>query len=131
MAQMSITISQVSPVDTKRATATVAKYREAGLGSNRSNWDRITQMLACVLTVLRGGEAEITAITDRDGNPFPWGKLPYHTAHRAMSEAILRKHWNDIYVVGLRDCVQVGNVVTGETTTTNAERVFFIPASRK
>lgn len=128
MAQMSITISQVSPVDTKRATATVAKYREAGLGSNRGNWDRVTQMLACVLTVLRGGTAEVTATVDSDGNAFAWGKLPYHTAHRAMSGAILRNHWNDVYVVGLRDCVQVGNVVTGETTTTNAERVFFLPA---
>jgi hypothetical protein len=130
MAQMSITISQVSPVDTKRATALVAEYREAGLGSNRGNWTRTLRILAMVLTVLRGKSLEATAeFLVVDG--ARGGKALYHTAHRAMSSGLLRPHWNDIYVVGLRDCVQVGNVVTGETTTTSAERVFFVPASRE
>lgn len=130
MAQMSITISQVSPVDTKRATALVAKYRESGLGSNRGNWARTIQVLAFVLTVLRGKSVE-TTLAFPLADDARGGKALYHTAHRAMSSGLLRPYWDDIYVVGLRDCVQVGDVVTGETTTTNAERVFFLPASRE
>ena len=129
MGQMTITISEVSPADTKRATKLVENYRDEGLGSNRGNWGRTYLILAMALAVVRGKSIESTlAFPLADG--ARGGKALYHNAHRAMNAGLLRTYWNDIYVVGLRDCVQVGNVVTGETTTTNAERVFFVPASR-
>jgi len=124
MAQVAVTISQVSPVDTKRATALVADYRESGNGSNRTDWARIAVLLASVFAVVRSGKS--VEITDL----FPAGESgkQYHTAHRALSAGIVRPYWSGVVVQVVRNDSQVGKVITGETTTTRSGRVFLSPA---
>ena len=121
MAIIQITLSEVSPADAKRATKLVATYRET-CGSNRGNWGRVALLIGYALTVLRGRSVEVT-----EAFPITGSKL-YHTAHRSFSSGAVRPYWSRVYVIGLRNCSQVGNVITGETTTTNAERVVIVPA---
>jgi hypothetical protein len=123
MAQVSISISQVSPIDTKRATALVADYRESGNGSNRTDWARVVVLLASVLAVVRSGKS--VEITDL----FPAGASgkQYHTAHRALSAGIVRPYWSGVVVQVVRNDLQVGKAITGESTTTRSGRVFLTP----
>lgn len=124
MAQVAVTISQVSPVDTKRATALVADYRESGNGSNRTDWARLVVLLASVFAVVRSGES--VEITDL----FPAGKSgkQYHTAHRALSAGIVRPYWLGVVVQVIDVYSEVGEAITGDTTTTRSGRVFLSPA---
>jgi hypothetical protein len=123
MDKLSLAISQVSPLDTKRATALVAEYRKVGNGSNRTDWVRVTALLVAVFTAIRTGKS--VEITDL----FPAGESgkQYHTAHRALSAGVVRPFWNGVVVQVLRDCDQAGEVVSGETTTTAKGRVFLTP----
>ena len=131
MAQVAVTISQVSPIDTKRATALVAEYRESGLGSNRTNWKRTLVLLASVFAVVRSGKS--VEITDL----FPAGASgeQYHTAHRALSSGLIRPHWSGVVVQVISNDwpimsndTKFGMVITGESTTTCHGRVFLSPA---
>ena len=123
MAQVTISISQVSPIDTKRATALVADYRESGNGSNRTDWARVTALLVAVFTAIRSGKS--VEITDL----FPAGNSgkQYHTAHRALNAGAIRPYWSGVVVQVVRNDSQVGKVITGETTTTRSGRVFLTP----
>ena len=123
MALVAVTISQVSPIDTKRATALVADYRESGNGSNRTDWARVTALLVAVFTAIRTGKS--VEITDL----FPDGESgkQYHTAHRALSAGIVRPYWSGVVVQVVRNDSQVGKVITGESTTTRSGRVFLTP----
>ena len=124
MSKLTLTLRSASPQDAKQATAIVAQYREAGNGSNRANWERVTALLASVLTVIRTGEAVDVS------EMFPTGASgkPYHTAHRALSHGAIRPYWHGVVVVGMRNVTTEKRTVTGETTTTNTERVFIAPA---
>jgi hypothetical protein len=106
------------PTDLKQATAIVTAYRNAGNGSNRTQWSRMTAMLACVLYVLRtGNPAEVTDLFTDGTSPV------YHQAHRMLSAGVLRDYWSQVTVESVRP--------DGTTTTTGKVgqvRTYIVPA---
>lgn len=123
--QATFTTARVSPSDTKQAVAMVVAYRENGNGSNRANWERVTALLAVVLTVVRTGHAvDVSELFPVDGSD-----KVYHTAHRALSHGAIRPYWHNVAVVGMRNVTHNRNETTGETTTTRATHVLIAPVA--
>lgn len=102
----------------KAAVTAVTAYRDAGNGSNRTDWPRMTALLAVVLDVAYGRGVPIDVSDLFDG---------YHTAHRALKPAIFAEHWHRVQVVALRGAKWEGSVVTGETDTARGTTVLICP----
>ncbi len=90
-------------------------YRDAGNGSNRSNWERIISVFAGVICVMRTGMP--VDVTDAYANQG--GKAPaYNVLHAQLSAPLIRPNWQDIQAVGLIDVAKQGNKITGRKSST-------------
>lgn len=108
--------------DLKAAAKVVTDARDAGAGSNRTNWSRTTDLLAAVLTAIATGTpVDVTALFVGSG-----GKV-YHVAHRALSAATLRPYWSRVQVVALKGATYNGRTVEGETDTVKGTTVLICP----
>lgn len=115
-----LTIGKVRPADFKSAQKALTEYRNAGNGSNRTNWVRMADVLASVLAVIRSGQSvEVTEMF----HPTTWGQKPglapaYNLAHRALSADLIRPYWHKIQVHALMRVETVGSTVRGISNTT-------------
>lgn len=122
MAQMTITPKNATPARVKEAATLTAAMRDAGQGSNRSNWLRIEALLAAVLQVLASGQP--CEVTDLFGVA---GSSPaYNVLHRTLSAGPLRPYWSQVQALALVDCAEQGKSITGTTNTTAREARLFI-----
>lgn len=135
---ITLSVTTTDPKVLTRAGNLVNEYRNAGNGSNRTKWERVTALLSAVLTVTSTGKSvEITALFDgQDGNKTN-GSPAYHQAHRALSHGAIRPHWHKVQVVALLN-TRTGNkvgrggkaFVTGTSSTTakvGSVRIFVTP----
>jgi hypothetical protein len=119
-----LTLSPVPSVCAKRAATEVANYRESNRTSNRTNWARVVNTLAAVLTVIKTGDSvEVTDLYPAsDGAPL------YNLAHRVLSVGAIRPYWDSVRIVVLKSATDAGKSVTGEpSSTTKVGRVFICP----
>lgn len=117
--QITLIASEASASVAAEAKDIVRTAREAGLGSNRSNWSRIEAVLAACLSVIATGEAcEVT-------HAFVSGNCPaYNMAHRVLSTELIRPYWNNVQVFALADAqfVALGEDTFQVTGTSNTTR---------
>jgi hypothetical protein len=109
-------LSTPSATDAKIAEATATEYAESGIGSNRTNRDRLAVILAVFYCVTRTGNAcALPAIA---------GDSPtYNRAWRAVRSALSESEWETIKV-----CAVAG----GEfTTTAKNGTAYLVPAGTK
>lgn len=115
---ITLSVTKVTARDLTDSARMVTEYRNAGNGSNRTNWNRLGEILAGVLCAIRTGKAcEVTG-TITDGN-----SPVYHQIHRILGTDLIRPMWSDVTVVTV--------LPDGETTTTGKVgkvRAFIIPA---
>lgn len=122
MAQMTITVAQVSDEAREESNRMVAAYAETN-GSNRTNWGRVEAVLAAVLTVLATG-ASVEVTDDFIGGTSPM----YNIVHRCLSMGLIRPHWHQVKVLVLFNTTQKGAKVTGTKSSTIREgRAFIVP----
>jgi len=114
-----MTLSTPTASDVRAASELVTYYRENGVGSNRTNWERLAVLLACYFCAERGHAIALPNIE---------GESPvYNRAWRAMRSALSQEQWESITVcavygghftttatVGTAYLVPVGTVTKGE-----------------
>lgn len=90
----------------------VAQYVAEGVGSNRANWERVAELLACYAVAERGEACALPAIA---------GDSPvYNRAWRAMRSALSPDQWS---------CIKVCAVFAGKFTTTAKQgTAYIVPA---
>lgn len=123
---MSIFSTPTTPVAAK-ATADARKavkaYRDAGNGSNRTDWPRLERLLAAVLQVIATG----TPVDVTDLFPVTGTASAYHLAHRSLKPTLFAAYWPQVQVVGLRGATWEGRTVTGTSDTTRGTTVLICP----
>lgn len=109
----------------KAARDAVTAYRDAGNGSNRTEWERMTLLLAAVIDVAYGAGVpiDVSALFPADGSSG------YHKAHRALKPAIFAEHWHRVQVVALRNAKWEGRTVSGETDTVRGTTILICPVA--
>ena len=106
------------PNDLKQASALTLAYRNEGNGSNRTNWERMTAILAVVLCVVRTGKpVEVTDLFTDGTSPV------YNQAHRILSTGLLRPYWEQVTVVSVKP-----DGTTTTTGTVGTVRTYIVPA---
>ena len=108
-----MSLSTPSPADIRSAVATVEQYRADGIGSNRSEHERIAEILACFYCVLRTGNGSAL--------PAIAGDSPtYNRAWRAVRSALSQDEW---------ELIKVCAVHNGRFTTTSKQGTgYIVPA---
>ena len=125
---MEVTLTLVTPAARVAAAgkAAVADYRNAGCGSNRTQWGRLQAVLtACMAVVATGKAVEGTA----DFAEAMGGCAAYNLVHRPLSTDLVRPYWNNLQVYALRNIRESKGQVTGESSTTakTGVRLFIGP----
>lgn len=121
---MFTTLTQpVSPTHASAAARKVDEFRTSGGGSNRTNWERLTGLLAAAMQVVKTGvPVDVTVLFPVTGNASA-----YHLAHRCLSSEMLREYWASLQIVTLKGATWNGNEVTGESSTTRGTVVLLCP----
>lgn len=117
-----LTTAKIRPADLTTAQRMVAEYRDNGNGSNRTKWERVTIVLASVLTAIHTGKSvNLTDVfTGRDGtnDERETSSSGYNIAHRALSHGAIRPFWHEVQIVALTETKHGKNTVTGVSNTT-------------
>jgi hypothetical protein len=113
---LTLTLAKPGQPDTTTARRCIAIYRADGQGSNRTNWEQVTSVLACVLAVVRTGlSVEITALyAGQAGTKSP----AYNLAHRQLSQGAIRPMWENVQIVALQNVTNGKGTVTGTPNST-------------
>jgi hypothetical protein len=108
-----MSLSTPSATDVRSAVATAEQYRMDGIGSNRSEHERIAVILACFYCVIRTGNGSAL--------PAIAGNSPtYNRAWRAVRSALSQDEW---------ELIKVCAVHAGQFTTTAKQGVaYLVPA---
>lgn len=114
--QRTFTFGPVIPSVRSEALHIVSKAQAERVISNRSNVSRYTEMLAAVLSVLKGGKAVEISNLEWEGSKAP----AYNLAHRMLSAQLIRPYFHQVQVVALdkKTIVQLGETIKGTTNTT-------------
>lgn len=113
---VTLTLAKVGQRDATTASRAIAIYRADGQGSNRTNWEQVTNVLACVLAVVRTGLA--VEITDLYAHQVGTKSPAYNLAHRQLSQGAIRPMWENVQVVALQNVTNGKGSVTGTPNTT-------------
>lgn len=116
MAAFSTLTKAPTAAHARAAVDAIDTYRAEGGGSNRTDWPRMTALLAAAIAVCATGIP--VELTQFDG---------YHVAHRALKPAPFAPYWAKVQVVALRNVTREGATITGESDTVRGTTVLLCP----
>ena len=107
-----LALSTPTAKDVASAASLVKEYRENGIGSNRTNWERLAVLLSCYLVAERGHAVALPTIE---------GDSPvYNRAWRAMRSALSQEQWETVRVCAVHSGMF--------TTTATVGTAYLVPA---